>query len=413
MILLDILEEHFEEVDFLCLQRGKALSERGFDLGRLTELEERLLAHLDGLILAEGDAWNLLKPKLTEGDRGEAFAAAFVALASGEAGYSDDLTKALDQAEGPVLEGIQEALRHSSSVEVEQILRPRLGGANPRVRAIAFDVLSFRRVALDAKQLELSLLNKDPIVVAAAATAVGRLRVRPLMTRLEDLFSSDNPPVRRAAMRAALLVGSEKTMAHCRAAIQQKSEEMSDARTLIGLAGHAEDARLLVEALNQPELARSAVTALGWLGQASAIDALTPLAADPKLSRLVGDAIARITGLNLEKEQLVATAHAALKPQDGADDDFAEDPDEGLPWPDPAKLAAWWKANASRFNKTTHYRHGQSHSRQVLIDILHHGNLPDRYHAAFELALLDSASPLLETHAFADRQRRDLARLAR
>jgi uncharacterized protein (TIGR02270 family) len=137
--------------------------------------------------------------------------------------------------------------------------------------------------------------------------------------------------------------------------------------------------------------------------------------AEPKLSRLAGEAIARITGLDLEREQLVATAPAALKPQEGSDgeDDFAEDPDEGLPWPDSTKLASWWKANGARFNKTTRYRQGQPHSRPVLIDILHHGNLPDRHQAAFELALFEPTSPLRETYAFADRQRRELAKLPR
>lgn len=421
MILLDVIEEHLEEADFLCQQRKNALSERGYNLGLLTELEERLQAHLEGLILAEADVWNLLKPKLFEGERGEAFAAAFVALASGESGYRDDLTKALDQAEGPVLEGIREALRHSTSVEVEAILRSRLGAAHGRIRAIALDVLSFRRSPIDVKQLELFLLYEDPAMVAAAATAVGRLRVRPLMTRLEGLLGSDNPHVRREAMRAALLVGSEKALAHCRTAIRKKGEESSEALTFIGLVGQSEDARLLVEALNQPELARSAVSALGWFGYTSAIDALLPLAADAKLSRLVGEAIARITGLNLEKEQLVATAPAPStpkavadsKPQEGGveEDEFVEGPDEGLPMPDPAKLASWWRANSSRFDKATRYRNGQLYRQQVLIDILHNGNLPDRHLAAIELALLDPACPLLETHALADRQRHDFVKL--
>ena len=97
MILLDVIAEHLEEADFLCQQRGNALGERVYNLDRFTELEERLLAHLDGLILAEGDAWNFLKPKLTEGDVGEAFTASFVALASGEATCRDEFTRALDR----------------------------------------------------------------------------------------------------------------------------------------------------------------------------------------------------------------------------------------------------------------------------------------------------------------------------
>jgi hypothetical protein len=102
IIIIDIIEEHLEEADFLSRQRGNALGDRAYNLSRFSELEERLLAHLDVLVLAESDAWNLLKPKLTEGDRGEAYAAAFVALVSGEVAYRDELTKALDQAEGPV-----------------------------------------------------------------------------------------------------------------------------------------------------------------------------------------------------------------------------------------------------------------------------------------------------------------------
>lgn len=419
MTLIDIIEEHLEEADFLSQQRGNALDDRVYNLSRLAELEERLLAHLDGLFLAEADAWNFLNPKLIKGERGEAFAAAYVALAIGEVGYRNELTTALDQAEGPALEGITEALRHSPSSDAEQIFRPRLGDANPLVRAIAIDVLSFRRAVLDPKLLELALLDNDPAVVVAAVRAVGRLRIRPLMPRLEGLLGSDNPHVRPAAVTAALLVGNVKALAHCRAVIKTKGEEVTDALTLIGLAGQAEDIGLLVETLNQPELARSAASALGWLGYASTVDALILRAADPTLSRLAGDAIARITGLNLEKDHLVATTPPPPTSTTAApstalaadDDDFVEDPDEGLPWPDPGRLMSWWKTNAARFATTIRYRNGKSYSRQVLIDILHNGPLPDRHHAAYELALLEPSSSLLETYAFADRQRRELAQL--
>lgn len=419
MILIDIIEEQLEEADFLCQQRGNALGDRVYDLGRLADLEERLLAHLDGLLFAEPDAWDLLKLKLTKGERGEAFAAAFVAFATGETGYRNELTAALDQAEGPALEGITEALRHSPSSDAEPTLRSRLAAAKPCVRSIALDVLSFRRAAIDAKQLELSLLDNDPAVVVAAVTAVGRLRIRPLVSRVDGLLGSDNPHVRRAAMTAALVVGSEKALAHCRAVIKTKGEEVTDALTLIGVAGQAEDIGLLVETLNQSELARSAASALGWLGYASTVDALIPLVADPNLSRLAGEAIARITGLNLEKDHLVATTPppptsttATLSTTLAADDDdVVEDPDEGLPWPDQGRLMYWWKTNAARFAATTRYRNGKPYSQQVLIDILHNGPLPDRHHAAYELALLEPSSSLLETYAFADRQRRELAQL--
>jgi hypothetical protein len=51
-VLLNILEEHLEEADFLWSHRQSALTDRHSTLHRLAEIEERLLAHLDGLVLS-------------------------------------------------------------------------------------------------------------------------------------------------------------------------------------------------------------------------------------------------------------------------------------------------------------------------------------------------------------------------
>ena len=71
MTLLDILEEHLEEADFLWQQRENALADRVYTLNDLAELKERLLAHLNGLVLAEKHGWDLLQPKLAGGKVGE------------------------------------------------------------------------------------------------------------------------------------------------------------------------------------------------------------------------------------------------------------------------------------------------------------------------------------------------------
>ena len=119
MILIDIVEEHLEEADFLWQQRENALKDRAYTLNDLAELEERLLAHLDGLVLAEKDGWDLLQPKLADGEVGEVFAAAFVALESGDAARVDQVRKVFAEAEGDVLDGIRHALRHTNSPEAE------------------------------------------------------------------------------------------------------------------------------------------------------------------------------------------------------------------------------------------------------------------------------------------------------
>ena len=51
MYLLDILEEHAEEAAFIWVMRQGALRSWNYDLKDLAELEERLFAHLDGLLI--------------------------------------------------------------------------------------------------------------------------------------------------------------------------------------------------------------------------------------------------------------------------------------------------------------------------------------------------------------------------
>jgi uncharacterized protein (TIGR02270 family) len=412
MILLDILEEHLEEADFLFQQRENALRDRVYTLDALSELEERLLAHLDGLVLGGKEAWALLEPKLAGGELGEVFAAAFAALESGDPARIDLVQKTFSTAEGAVLDGIRHALRHAFSPDVEKIVRPLLSNEKGAVRAAAIDVISFRRLPLESGLLQTGLQAKDPFVVAAAANAVGRLRIADLKYEIEAALENDAAPVRLEAIRAGLLLKSERALNRCRKAVQERSEEAGEAILLLGLAGHPEDGPLLVNALTEAPLARNAVTSLGLLGRAAGMEALIRCTADPKLAPLAGEAIWTLTGVDLEKESLVAPKSELAEGQSKTEEDeFEVDPDEGLPIPDLVKVEGWWRKNGSRFDKKNRYRKGQSYSPQGLIDILRIGTLPERHYAALELALIDSTRPLLETQAFAARQRKEMAEL--
>ncbi|MDC4206302.1 MAG: TIGR02270 family protein [Candidatus Manganitrophus sp.] len=408
MILLDILEEHLEEADFLFQQWTNALTDRAYDLDGFAELEERLLAHLDGLVLGGKEAWTLLEPKLAGGEVGEVFAAAFVAVASGEPARIGLVQKTFAEAEGPVLDGIRHALRHTPSPEIEKIVRPSLHSEKGAVRAAAIDLIGFRRLPLESRLLQAGLQEKDPLVVAAAANAAGRLRLADLKNEIEGALESDAASARLEAMRAGLLLKSERALSRCRKAVQERAEEGGEAILLLGLLGHPEDGLLLVNALGEAALARNAVMSLGLLGRAAGMEALIQCTADPKLARWAGEAVRTVTGVDLEKENLVAPKAEAKAEEE---DELEDDPDEGLPVPDPAKVEAWWRKNASRFDKKARYRKGQPYSPQKLIELLHTGTLPERHHAALEFALIDSKRSPLETRAFAARQRKEMADL--
>jgi uncharacterized protein (TIGR02270 family) len=95
-------------------------------------------------------------------------------------------------------------------------------------------------------------------------------------------------------------------------------------------------------------------------------------------------------------------------PEDG---DVELDADDGLPWPDPEKVGAWWAANESRFQQGTRYFMGQPVTREHCVHVLKTGYQRQRILAAHYLCLLDPGTPLFNTSAPAWRQQRLLEKM--
>lgn len=144
MLLLDILEEHVDEMSFLFSQRLHALEALTLDFTFLTGLDERLEAHLDGLLVGTDSSWELCRPLLGGEHPEEAFVAWSVALRSPLPwNWTEELPA--DLPAGPALEGVRWALRLSTSERTAAVLARLLGSENAATRAIALDAMTFRR----------------------------------------------------------------------------------------------------------------------------------------------------------------------------------------------------------------------------------------------------------------------------
>ncbi len=75
------------------------------------------------------------------------------------------------------------------------------------------------------------------------------------------------------------------------------------------------------------------------------------------------------------------------------------DEDDGLPWPDPVKVHAWWNANSHRFQPGMRYFMGQPLNRDHCLRVLKEGFQRQRIAAALHLSLLDPGTPLFEWRA--------------
>lgn len=434
--LRDILEEHLEEADFLYGQRQAALFDDVYDLAGLAELEERLLAHIDGLVVAGDEGWEMLEPKLAGDDPGEAFAAALAALASGVKERRDAVLAALPGASEDALPGLTAALQLIEARDLHEPLRELVAEAAAPVAAAVIDILAFWRHGLAPEELQHILASDEPLIRCAGLRAAAALGWTQFAGECATALAGDDETLRAEAAGCAWTLGHAGALQTVREKLAAGDESAAELQIWLGLGGDRSDGKLLAAGLQNADLARGAVMALGWLGDPDRLDDLVALLRDPEragLWRQIAAAIVRTTGVDLGAAGLLAEGppaepeeaepEAAATPDeadetdeaDEAADDFADsaaDPDEDLPWPDPDRLAEWWQANRTRFGSGRRLRWGREFDRKAVLAVLQRGGMGERQWAARELARLGPGSPMLETRALAWNQNRRMARIS-
>jgi uncharacterized protein (TIGR02270 family) len=152
----------------------------------------------------------------------------------------------------------------------------------------------------------------------------------------------------------------------------------------------------------------------GIAGDAGYVPWLVKQMDEVTTARIAGEAFALITGVNLGTAALDRPAPAGVDfgPTDDPEDpNVAMNEDDGLPWPDPTKVQAWWDHNAERFPRGIRYFMGAPLTRDHCIAVLKNGYQRQRVLAAHYLCLVEPGTPLFNTSAPARRQQRWLAQL--
>src|SRR5687768_14296182 len=126
-VMMDVLEEHLDEAAFLWSQWERALVSPSFELSDIAELEERLLAHLDGLVVGgETAASELLLPALETDEAERISSAAFALLAGNGKRELEEILAVLDGGDAVQRRGVGRALELSEREGLEAVLRKRL-----------------------------------------------------------------------------------------------------------------------------------------------------------------------------------------------------------------------------------------------------------------------------------------------
>jgi uncharacterized protein (TIGR02270 family) len=350
-ILAGILEDHLDEVLFLFRQRCLALEALDLGVTHLAEIEERLDAHVDGLRVGRDSAWELCSPLLTAADPGSIFAAAALALASGNDEYMDEVEKAVQGASADSREGLLWAWRLAQHPGAVERLRAWSASNDETLQAAAVDALSFRKID-PGEARERGLAGTNPIWLCASARASGRLRSLDSTARVRALLEAPDPAVACAALEALAVLDPETARGAARARLDAGGPVSVTAALILGALGDARDIAALERsaAAEEPALSRAGFLALGNLGYGRTVATLLELLGEDRRGKVAGATLRRILGPR--------PPWASLAP--GAEQEEAADwlPEDDLPAWQPEPLRAWWASSGHEFEAGVRYYAG-------------------------------------------------------
>jgi uncharacterized protein (TIGR02270 family) len=404
----EVFEQHAFEAGLLWPLRDGAARDPVHDLASLAELDLRLEAHLDGLRLAGDAGWGFCEAALEDGEAGEAFTAAVLAV---ERGDLRGLARVLDVAgDTPELaRGIVSALGWTPLEVVEHILPGLLDPrCPPPLQQLGIAGCAAHRQDPGAP-LANATVSSDPRLRARALRAAGELGRADLLPELRRELGAPEAPVRFAAAWSAALLGERlaaQTLWELAAGDGAHAERACDLAVRVTDPGSAQAS---LRALASP---RAALSGAAALGDPALVPWILERMADPASARAAGAALAMITGVDLARAKLAGKAPEGFQAgptDDPADANVAMDPDDGLAWPEPSAVRAFWSREGGRFKRGVRHLLGRPITPAWLEEVLRGGSQLARAAAAIELSLHQRGRRPFEVRAPGFRQQRELA----
>ena len=357
MFITDIVVEHLEEVEFLWCQRQSALRSPKLTIREFSELEERIEAHVQG-VLAAGDGVGIVAGEgLASDDAPTVFASAYALLRHGSTESVKAVVHAFAMAEGARLEAMCQALCRAGPASALAALRSE--EKTPPLTAAAIEmVMAFRQPQeKESKKLDALLEHAEPAVRARAWQAASYRNVPRSGAQYETGLKEPDPAARQEAVQAAAWGKHQGLLTYCRRLATAPVLENFDALMMLAILGKPEDARLLSAAARAPSLGPKRFALLGTFGSAEAVEALLREMRNPNpaVASAAGEAFTMVTGKDVETDR-----RAPVPPEPGAPvDDFEKEFPQEVALPDVKAAQAHWDQVKGNFAPTARYAAGK------------------------------------------------------
>jgi uncharacterized protein (TIGR02270 family) len=381
-----LYREHLEESSFLYAQRLARVRDPEVRWPDLRDLEERLDAHIDALVIGGELAAQICR---APGDPGETHAALSVFCREDLKTDAFALLNELDPADEPAVGAASSALRSEAGAGWRDDLLRCLQPNKPNLVPVLAQVAGFRRYPCE--ELLARTLSASPVFgTADLAWALGRVGTRRSVPLLFSLLESADARICEAATIALLRLGEDAALERSIALAPTQAW----ARRVLAIAGDSRAVNVLLEQLENAPADEDTVIGLGLLGHLSAVAPLLRLLEDDGLWAQAAVALNTITGANLYTEHFVPDT---FDPDELLDEERqAFDKDGTLPtrngepygnWVrgplrDPVRWREWLEQNKHRFSRDRPWRMGEPYGPSALLRSLRSPAAPYAVRAA-------------------------------
>jgi HEAT repeat protein len=295
----DILEEHLEELGYLCLQRRKQIFSTEIPVRRLPALDERIAAHWDALVLGGGKSAEVALNRFEDNNPWIAAAAARVWLELGQPDRAQLMEKLAEIPE--TAWGIwREAFRRLSPARLQAIAPLAEVSKAPMPLRMLLDDAYAWNVGLPPEVAVAEARGGPPGVRVVIARHLGTMPKDPTWGTLAgELVGDDMPAVARGALWSLAIIDRKQGLRVLRAHAAGSGVGLDPARLLLcGIFGEREDAAILRAVEGGAAVLAAATRALGELGCLESVDLLLERlsATEPDVAQAAAAALERILG---------------------------------------------------------------------------------------------------------------------
>jgi len=397
----EVIEQYVDDIPFLYQFRQSASVAPDYNAQELLELDERLAANIEALLMIGGDAWDLCEDALTTDSAGDVFTLAVVAIELEKIEKIEWLVGEVAEDSG-LLVAVTDAFAYFSFEKVKLLLAEMYKSEIPVMQYVV--VASFRLHRQVSPGLIRGVLSGDNYMARAEAVkSVGVLCITPLLSLVTPLFDDDDENVAFMSCWTGSRFGNADALNKLESFVVHPRYGDFALQYVVMQNDTKKITEILQGMYSDEATKRQSIRAMGYFGMAGVIDSLVSTMKLPEFARVSGESFSLITGINLPANGL-DLAHVDdapdSSPTESADDENIEmDPDEGLPWPDPEKISLWWAQNRSDFLADKRYICGEILSADSICRVLSSGSQRQRVFAANIQALLNRKSPLLDVTA--------------